>query len=536
MRASVYRRISSIGAILGNNNSSVAVDDDDDVEAPRNESKLASSSKSMSGKVVGWMGLSKGSGDYVSRKYDEKYTFWLTFKDKVDEEEFVASGKNQIYPPVFWAFLILVGGIDMSRLSLSRMFKLGIWMKVTCSISVASLIVFFIFAVSHFSRLTGIRETFWFEKICRAVGRYLFRDRTEDVITILFSLAFCSFLVARVVEGPCSEDGRATAAIDCNPEHIAKSPPTDTVIAAYIHPLALQMSIKGITKHAMVFAWTIATATVTWAVVYYEGWLSIYSILQSLFFLLVIYETQRLKMLVFLQTKYELEMEKKRREKLELENMLRREIQEQNRLMRTAKELEEGTRQRRLEELPVHSMILRYYGQDHYKQPAFLQHQHRDELLALIKSNIASAKQQDFDGKTALTLLLNTGVAEVDLVTLLLINSLPINPFTEEFLDPNEHDYAWTKVVQYERYEPCVKHVLALYPVIGPELAKVEDPEGRAAVHIASPKCKKAILSCIYFYRRYEIITLEQPHYQTMTSLVHLAIDHDSEEMNKVSG
>ena len=141
MRASVYRRISALGTILGNNNSSVlAVDDDDDVEAPRNESKVGSSTKSMSEKVVGWMGLSKRSGDYVSRKYDEKYTFWLTFKDKGDEEEFVASGKNKIYPPVFWAFLILVGGIDMSRLSLSRMFKLGIWMKVTCSISVASLI------------------------------------------------------------------------------------------------------------------------------------------------------------------------------------------------------------------------------------------------------------------------------------------------------------------------------------------------------------------------------------------------------------
>jgi hypothetical protein len=364
----------------------------------------------------------------------------------------------------------------------------------------------------------------------------LFRDRTEDVITILFSLAICSFLVARVVEGPCHDGNQATAAIDCNPEHIARSPPTDTVIAAYIHPLALQMSIKGITKQTMLLAWTLATATVTWAVIYYEGWLSIYSILQSLFFLLVIYETQRLKMLVFLQTKYELDMEKKRREKLELENMLRSEIVEQERLMRSAKELEEGTRQKRLQELPVHSMILKYYGPDHHKQAAFIQHQRRDELLALIKANIASAKERDFDGKTALTLLLNTGVGEVDVVTLLLKNSLPINPFTEEFVDPEDHDYAWTRVVQYERYEPCVKHVLALYPVIGPELAKVEDPEGREAVHIASPKCKKAILSCIYFFRRYEIITLEQPHYQTMTSLVHLAIDHDSEDMNKVRG
>ena len=53
-------------------------------------------------------------------------------------------------------------------------------------------------------------------------------------------------------------------------------------------------------------------------------------------------------------------------------------------------------------------------------------------------------------------------------------------------------------------------------------------------MNIASPKCKKAILSCIYFFKRYEIITLTQPHYQTKTSLVHLAIDHDSDDASKM--
>ena len=79
-----------------------------------------------------------------------------------------------------------------------------------------------------------------------------------------------------------------------------------------------------------------------------------------------------------------------------------------------------------------------------------------------------------------------------------------------------------------------MKQILKAFPSIGPELAKMEDPEGREAMHIASPKCKKAILSCIYFFRRYEIITLAQPHYQTKTSLVHLAIDHESDDLNKM--
>ena len=154
--------------------------------------------------------------------------------------------------------------------------------------------------------------------------------------------------------------------------------------------------------------------------------------------------------------------------------------------------------------------------------------------MQCIKDNLPTAKHRDYDGRTAITVLIDSGSNDSDIMTMLLLDSLPINPLTEELVPPEAHDYAWTRVVQYEKFEPCIKHVLMAFPSVGPNLAKVEDKEGREAVHIASPKCKKAILSCIYFYRRYEIITLSQPHYQTKTSLVHLAIDHESNEVNKM--
>jgi hypothetical protein len=34
------------------------------------------------------------------------------------------------------------------------------------------------------------------------------------------------------------------------------------------------------------------------------------------------------------------------------------------------------------------------------------------------------------------------------------------------------------------------------------------------------------VLQSIYFFRRYEITTLRQPHYRSATTIVHLAIDH----------
>jgi hypothetical protein len=43
------------------------------------------------------------------------------------------------------------------------------------------------------------------------------------------------------------------------------------------------------------------------------------------------------------------------------------------------------------------------------------------------------------------------------------------------------------------------------------------------------------LLDSIYFFRLYEITTLDNPHYQTATSLVHLAVDHSSQKKEKVA-
>ena len=238
------------------------------------------------------------------------------------------------------------------------MFQGSKWFQTTCSLSVASIVIFFIFALSQLGRLTGFYfgDNFPIQRFCARITREMFFDHTEDVLTILFSLAICSFLIARTVQGACPYSNTiAKTTIFCNPDADSLSPPMDTVIAAYIQPLVLHMAIKGISKWAMMLAWLIATGTVIWSIAYLGGWLGIYSILDSLFFLLVMYETHRMKMLVFLQTKYELSVEKKRRQKAELENLLRDEMLAAEVLKRTELEKDETLRQKRWAELPVHS-------------------------------------------------------------------------------------------------------------------------------------------------------------------------------------
>lgn len=137
-----------------------------------------------------------------------------------------------------------------------------------------------------------------------------------------------------------------------------------------------------------------------------------------------------------------------------------------------------------------------------------------DTLLSLIADYIDTAQSKDYDGKTAFQLILEYPDADVRAVTQLLINSLPIDPMTELPVDASVHAYAWTRAVQYEKYANSVVFVLSTYPSIAVKLSEAEDAEGRQVVHIASPKCKKAIMRYLMFFRRYEILTLAQPHYK----------------------
>jgi hypothetical protein len=142
-----------------------------------------------------------------------------------------------------------------------------------------------------------------------------------------------------------------------------------------------------------------------------------------------------------------------------------------------------------------------------------------DTLLSLIAEYIDTAKLLDYDGNTAFTLILDYHDADVRAVTQLLMNSLPVDPMTQLPVDESKHLYAWTRAVQYEKYEKAIVFVLSLYPSIAQQLSEAEDKEGRQVVHIASPKCKRAIMRYLLFFQRYEILTLDQPHYKVIFAL-----------------
>jgi hypothetical protein len=156
-------------------------------------------------------------------------------------------------------------------------------------------------------------------------------------------------------------------------------------------------------------------------------------------------------------------------------------------------------------ELPIHA--------------AFLSGKDSEKILTLLKQDdvAESAKIRDLEDRTALTLAIEAGIENQEVMCELLVRSLPFDPDTAEPVDPDDHDYAWTRVIQKDKYAGIVREILRRHSstlsILA--LAEAEDEDGRAAKDIAGPECKRLIMKELYFYRRYDITTLKSPLHQT---------------------
>ena len=146
--------------------------------------------------------------------------------------------------------------------------------------------------------------------------------------------------------------------------------------------------------------------------------------------------------------------------------------------------------------------------------------------FAIERDNIADSVAAAADSKT---LIDTTGCLGQQVITALLIESFPIDQLTKAPLTPTLHGFAWVNAVQLDRYEASVIDVMSKFPSLSVELSNAEDHEGRCAVNIASPKCKRVILQFVHFFRRYEIKSFNRALHISATCTLHLAIDHEDQ-------
>jgi serine/threonine protein kinase len=60
-------------------------------------------------------------------------------------------------------------------------------------------------------------------------------------------------------------------------------------------------------------------------------------------------------------------------------------------------------------------------------------------------------------------------------------------------------------------------------------LGQTEDELGRKAVNIASGECQRVLRESTYLFKRYELLTLQNPHHKSATCIIHIAVDHGAD-------
>jgi signal transduction histidine kinase len=135
----------------------------------------------------------------------------------------------------------------------------------------------------------------------RISGSWLFRE-SLDAVAVMSSVVIGIYLYARVDQGQCASSTNIWLSQQCNPVADSGSIPEDTVIGCYLVPIVAQLLFKGARFRTIVFCWVLETAFVTGAIIRVQGWVQIYTILYSFFFLYISYEVERFMRVAYVQT------------------------------------------------------------------------------------------------------------------------------------------------------------------------------------------------------------------------------------------
>jgi hypothetical protein len=177
----------------------------------------------------------------------------------------------------------------------------------------------------------------------------------------------------------------------------------------------------------------------------------------------------------------------------------------------------------KLNELPVHKGIINLI-------PA-------QQLSEIIASNIHMVMERDYDGKTAVDLIVELAHVPsnvtADILYSLVTSCLFFDLHNEaKVVEPSQHGYGWQKLIQ-SNDDVCVEvvdRILHTYRAHSELFASAQDERGRESIHIACPRSKLLIKQRLYLWSRYELFPGD-PEHISETCIVRFAVDHSEEMM-----
>jgi hypothetical protein len=146
-------------------------------------------------------------------------------------------------------------------------------------------------------------------------------------------------------------------------------------------------------------------------------------------------------------------------------------------------------------------------------------------ILDCIEQHGSTLMIKDYDGHTALTAAIACQ-SDAKVIGKLLSLALPFDLGTAAPIAADAHGYSWSKFIQRDEHVTVVEALLDEYPHLAVLLGQAEDELGRKAVNIASGECQRVLKESTYLFKRYEVLTLQNPHHKSATCIIHIAVDH----------
>ena len=192
-----------------------------------------------------------------------------------------------------------------TRFNLQNVGTSGAFFDASFISLIVTSIFYFIYVIAHMivCYSTKIKRYHQMYEISERCLIFWFGGRIVDVIGILATITMGLYLLARVNAGQCPSMTNIWLSQSCNPVAISGSIPHDGVILLYSIPISVQIAFRGISFEALIFIWLLVNFFLIFAFVQVDGWLQIWTIIYSLFFMNISFEVERLMRVAFVQTR-----------------------------------------------------------------------------------------------------------------------------------------------------------------------------------------------------------------------------------------
>ena len=160
-------------------------------------------------------------------------------------------------------------------------FSFTVALGIVCLKSITRLL-----ATMCISKKSNIKQFF-------VASSHILNGYGNGIIAIALSSSSGFYLLARVTAGQCLDSDDIWKSQSCNPVALARSFPHDQVIICYLLPILIQLTVKGAKIEMAVLQWLIASTFVSICLVVVDGWLQIWTLIYSIFFLHISFEIEQ---------------------------------------------------------------------------------------------------------------------------------------------------------------------------------------------------------------------------------------------------